>query len=213
MKSLTETAIQFIGARQGGAQHRKIVDGYNTIRPLPRGYRVSYKDNWCATFVSDMIRLAGGDTSLAECSANRLRKKLEKYQTSDRGQKDDIIFYDWNGDKWSDHVGIIVSEHNGVYKVIEGNKNKTVGYRYIAVNNNDIQSICRLNDEAKKNTHKAIKAETDKKTYINNSKRITKKLVADVIAGKYGNGQERKEKLKKAGYDPDKVQEAVNKMI
>lgn len=210
MKSLSETAMRFIGARQGGAQHRAIIDDYNTIKPLPRGYRVTYHDNWCATFVSDMIKRAGGDTSLAECSANRLREKMKKYQTSDKGKKDDIIFYDWNGDKWSDHVGIIVSENNGVYKVVEGNKNKAVGYRYIHINNNDIQAICRLNVEAKKNTRKKTETKTDAKTY---TKRVTKKVIQDVIAGKYSNGKDRVEALKKAGYDPDKVQEAINKMI
>ncbi|MBB3171815.1 endolysin-like domain-containing protein [Parvibacter caecicola] len=37
--------------------------------------------------------------------------------------------------------------------------------------------------------------------------------VADVIAGKYGNGQERREKLKAAGFDPDEVQAAVNRAL
>lgn len=34
-----------------------------------------------------------------------------------------------------------------------------------------------------------------------------------VIAGAYGNGTERKEKLKKDGYDPDKVQNCVNDLL
>lgn len=36
------------------------------------------------------------------------------------------------------------------------------------------------------------------------------KVVEDVIAGKYGNGRERRDKLTKAGYDPDIVQKLVN---
>lgn len=34
-----------------------------------------------------------------------------------------------------------------------------------------------------------------------------------VIAGQYGNGTERKEKLKKAGYNPDTVQACVNELL
>lgn len=34
-----------------------------------------------------------------------------------------------------------------------------------------------------------------------------------VIAGQYGNGTERKEKLKKAGYNPDIVQACVNELL
>lgn len=34
-----------------------------------------------------------------------------------------------------------------------------------------------------------------------------------VIQGKYGNGEERKKRLIKAGYDPEKVQKIVNKLL
>ena len=39
------------------------------------------------------------------------------------------------------------------------------------------------------------------------------KTVDDVINGKYGNGDERKEALKKAGYDPDEIQKRVNEKL
>ena len=35
----------------------------------------------------------------------------------------------------------------------------------------------------------------------------------DVIDGKYGNGEERKARLKAAGYDPAEVQKRVNQMV
>lgn len=38
-------------------------------------------------------------------------------------------------------------------------------------------------------------------------------VVAAVIAGEYGNGQERRDKLTAAGYDPDDVQAAVNRAL
>lgn len=38
-------------------------------------------------------------------------------------------------------------------------------------------------------------------------------LAREVIAGKWGNGAERKSRLKAAGYDPDKIQKRVNELI
>lgn len=38
-------------------------------------------------------------------------------------------------------------------------------------------------------------------------------VVADVIAGKYGNGQQRRDRLAAAGYDPDEVQQGVNRAM
>lgn len=35
----------------------------------------------------------------------------------------------------------------------------------------------------------------------------------DVLAGKYGVNPERRERLKSAGYDPDKVQKCVNDLM
>lgn len=210
MNNFINITKQFIGARQWGAQHRQIIDGYNRISPLPRGYRVKYTDNWCATFVSYVMYKAGYKGPF-ECSANRLREAMKKagYQISGIGQSGDIIFYDWNADGWSDHVGIIISYDNGIYKVIEGNHMHAVGYRNISKNSDDIQGIFRLPDDEKK-TVKKTETKTETKT---EKKRITKKLIADVIAGKYGNGKSRVEALRKAGYDPDKVQKAVNKAL
>lgn len=39
------------------------------------------------------------------------------------------------------------------------------------------------------------------------------KVAREVIAGKWGNGAERFQRLKKAGYDPDKVQKKVNELL
>ena len=212
-EKMIKIAKSYLNARQYGAEHKQIIDGYNRISPLPRGCRVKYTDSWCATFVSFVMHEAGYKGPF-ECSANRLREAMKKagYQISDIGASGDIIFYDWNTDGWSDHVGIIVSYNNGMYKVIEGNHSHAVGYRTISKNSDNIEGIFRLPDDEK--TEKKTETKTEKKTKSKTgAKSITKKLINDVIAGKYGNGKERVEKLKKAGYDPDKVQKAVNKAL
>ena len=53
---------------------------------------------------------------------------------------------------------------------------------------------------------------------VKNKSTSTKKksittIAKEVIAGKWGNGDERKKKLKAAGYDPNKVQDKVNEIV
>lgn len=52
---------------------------------------------------------------------------------------------------------------------------------------------------------------------LSNGSNIKKKTVTqiaqEVIEGKWGNGDERRTKLKKAGYDPDAVQKKVNSIL
>lgn len=206
MKDLSSLATKYIGCRQWGSGHKSIVDRYNTSGNLPRGYRVSYGDNWCATFVSSIL-IEADIKGYKECSANRLREQMKGHQVS-KGQRNDIIFYDWNSDGWSDHVGIIVSvdEKNNIYKVVEGNKNHAVGYRYIKCNSSQIQGIYRIYHEEKKTENKEKKS-------VNNGKRISKKLIADIIAGKYGNGDTRRKKIETLGYDYEKVQKKVNEAL
>ena len=47
----------------------------------------------------------------------------------------------------------------------------------------------------------------------NVNKKTNEELAKDVIAGKWGNGEERKNKLEKAGYNYDEVQYLVNKIL
>lgn len=50
-------------------------------------------------------------------------------------------------------------------------------------------------------------------TPVKNSKKSNNTIAKEVIAGKWGNGDERKEKLKAAGYDPAAIQKLVNKLL
>lgn len=45
------------------------------------------------------------------------------------------------------------------------------------------------------------------------TKKTVEELAKEVIQGKWGNGAERKQKLKAAGYDPDAVQKKVNEIL
>lgn len=79
---------------------------------------------------------------------------------------------------------------------------------------------CLFHQTSEKGKVSGIKGNVDLDTYLGVAfdepiklKGPTAKVVKDVINGKYGNGEERKKKLREAGYDYYLVQEAVNKRV
>ena len=140
---IISAAEKYLGVTEGTDAHREIIDTYNTADPLPQGYEVKYDDSWCATFVSFAAMKAGVTEEIPlECSCQRqigLWQELGRWEETDSylPLSGDIIYYDWDvltwGDStgWSDHVGIVVGTWGPFIKVIEGNKDDAVGYRYI----------------------------------------------------------------------------------
>lgn len=140
---LVADAQQHLGVQEGSQEHHAIIDTYNGHQPLSQGYEVQYDDDWCATFVSAVSIEAGlTDIIPTECSCERqigLWQELGRWEEDDSylPLPGDIIYYDWDvrtlGDStgWADHVGIVVGTHGPFLKVIEGNKDDAVGYRYI----------------------------------------------------------------------------------
>lgn len=141
--AILNTAFLYLDVEEDASAHKAIIDGYNSHEPLAQGYEVKYDDDWCATFVS-FCAIESGLTGIipTECSCERqigLWQELNRWMEQDSylPQPGDIIYYDWDvrtlGDSkgWSDHVGIVVGTHGPFIKVIEGNKDDAVGYRYI----------------------------------------------------------------------------------
>jgi len=140
---LLSSADAYLGAEEGSDQHHAIIDRYNAHEPLAQGYEVQHGDDWCATFVSFCAIEAGmTDIVPTECGCERqigLWMALDRWEENDTylPLPGDIIYYDWDvrtlGDStgWADHVGIVVGTHGPFIKVIEGNKDDSVDYRYI----------------------------------------------------------------------------------
>lgn len=144
--SLVQTAETFLGRQEEDGSHREIIDHYNSYEPNPRGYKVGYEDNWCATFGSTAALIAGlTDIIPMECSCEQqinLFKAIGCWREDEcyLPRTGDYIYYVWDewrsGDctAWADHVGIVAETFGPVIKVIEGNKDDAVGYRYIFMN-------------------------------------------------------------------------------
>ena len=140
---LISAAQQQLGVAEGTPGHRQIIDIYNSHEPLAQGYAVQYSDNWCAAFVSYCaIETNLTDIIPTECGCERqigLWQERSHWQESDTHLPlpGDIIYYDWDvrtledSTGWSDHVGIVAGTWGPFIKVIEGNKDDAVGYRYI----------------------------------------------------------------------------------
>ena len=140
------TAKSYLGYSESSGKHRQIIDLYNSKSPLPRNYKVTYTDAWCATFVSAVaIKCGMANIIPRECSCFY---QVEQFQKMERWCENDgyipkpgdVIYYDWQdngvGDNTGvpDHVGIVEYVSEGSICVIEGNKNDSVERRYITVN-------------------------------------------------------------------------------
>jgi len=163
-QAVVAKAVSYLGCKESDGSHKKIIDLYNSHKPLARGYVVKYTDAWCATFVS-MVGIAMSYTDIIpkECGCNQyieLAKKLGIWVENDAytPKAGDIILYDWQdsgvGDNagGADHIGIVVSVTGSTIKVIEGNISNAVGYRNIAVNGKYIRGYVTPKYSAKATT-------------------------------------------------------------
>ena len=143
---LIAQAQAWLGCKESDGSHKKIIDTYNSHTPLARGYKVSYTDAWCATFVTACaIKCGATDIIPKECSCNKmieLFKNLGSWVESDAyvPTTGDIIFYDWedtgSGDNVgvSDHVGVVEKVSGDTITVIEGNYSNACQRRTLKVN-------------------------------------------------------------------------------
>lgn len=213
-KTLADETREANVSDEADGTHKGIIDVYNGHTPLARGYKVKYTDAWCATFVS-AVAIKCGLTGIipTECGCGQmieLFKALGEWQESDSRTPTpgDVIFYDWDdsgaGDNtgWPDHVGIVESVSGENIVVIEGNKNNAVGRRTIPVNGRYIRGY---------GVPKYDK-ETTAPPQPSGGKSVAA-VAKEVIAGKWGNGADRKNRLEAAGYNYQEVQNQVNALL
>lgn len=220
-KGMTETQARqkvvsimqgWIGLKRSDRSHAPIIDTYNEHTPRPRGYKVSYTDAYCATTTSAAAIKAGfTDIIPVECSCYYLieaAKRMGIWQENDAyiPKLGDEVLYDWDdGPNYAttdnqgapEHVGMVEAVIGSTIKVIEGNMSGgIVGRRDLQVNGRYIRGFICPN-YASKATEKAPEKSIDE-------------IATEVLAGRWGNNPERKQKLEAAGYNYEAVQAAVN---
>lgn len=148
-------AEAYLGYNEADGSHAKIIDLYNSHKPLAVDYLVKYSDSWCSTFVSAVsIQTNLTDIIPTECGCQRhidLFRELDVWEERDDiiPLPGDIIFYDWDqttsgeATGWADHVGIVVGTKWPFIKVIEGNKDDDVSYRILTIGDTQIRGYAQ----------------------------------------------------------------------
>lgn len=126
---------------------------------------------------------------------------------------DQIFFYDNKGE--INHTGIVTKVEGGYVYTVEGNSGDEVKtHRYSASN----KKIAGYGHPAWKEETIADTAPT-KPTPVTSQKpqkpalKSEEEVAKEVVAGKWGNGKERQQRLTEAGYDYNAIQKIVNQMV
>ena len=153
-----KTLTSWDGAVRGDAGHKRIVDTYNSFLPHPRGYRLTYSDDYCAAMVSAAAILCGlTEVIPIECSCG---EQMRWYQARGQWIEDDAhvpqvgeqVFYHWaDGADYAatdctgapNHTGIVTRVVGSCVNVFEGNKGSRheCGYRTLEVNERYIRGF------------------------------------------------------------------------
>lgn len=143
---LLEQAKAWLGCKESNGTHKPIIDLYNSHKPLARGYKVKYTDEWCATFVSAVaIKVGYTDIIPTECSCAKMVELLKAKGSWEENESVTpkagwLILYDWEDDGVGDnkgrpnHIGIVEKVSGNTITIIEGNYNESVRRRTLAVN-------------------------------------------------------------------------------
>ena len=143
---IVKQAQGWVGLKESDRSHKKIIDLYNTIHPLPRGYKLSDNAPWCAGTISALaVVCKATDIIPLECSCLRMIEQAKAMgiwvERDDYVPKPgDIMMYDWDDDGKGentnnpDHVGMVEKVTGSTITVIEGNYANAVKRRSVLVN-------------------------------------------------------------------------------
>lgn len=208
---VVKTINSWIGKKESDGSYMSIINIYNSYGgPFPRGLKMNPSWAWCAcTWSAVAIHLDYTDIMPIEISCGELIKAAQKMgcwmeDDSYIPSPGDGILYDWDdngvGDNigWPDHIGIVIGVDKAMrtINVVEGNYNDAVKTRVIPINGRYIRGFIVPKYTEEKKKEKSIKD-----------------IAKEVIEGQWGFGDDRKKRLKKAGYDYNKVQKKVNELL
>lgn len=145
-ENMVKAMQAWLGAVQGDAKHKDIVDTYNSHKPLARGYKLKYTDDWCvATVSAAAIKCGYTDIIPTEVSTSVINrfKEMGCWVEDDAytPKPGDLIFFYWGDDGKGDyagphasHVGLVESCQDGIITTIEGNYSNKCQKRVLKVN-------------------------------------------------------------------------------
>ena len=109
-------------------------------------------EEWCAMFVSFCLDRAdvpeyafSRDASCAQWISELRYMGLYANRSACEPAPGDLIFFDWDGDQHSDHVGIVSDVRASTVETIEGNSGRSVRRRSYALDDSQIMGYGLLN--------------------------------------------------------------------
>lgn len=162
------SAARWLGTKEGSREHRQILEIYNSIRPLPRGYKLGQKDPWCAAFASAAAVMAGaGEQYPLECSCSKIIEKAAAMGIWTEGDAHvprvgDWVLYDWQAEPGGentgapDHVGVVIGIEDGEILAVEGNYDNAVKLRRFPVDWENIRGFVCPGEEAEEMRYHTI---------------------------------------------------------
>lgn len=210
VKQILDKARGYLGTVQGDGKHKAIINKYNGVKPLPVGYQVKYSDDWCDAFITTLaIETGAVDIIGRECGVQRhidIFKRLGIWVEDGRitPRPGDIITFNWDqnyqsNDGFADHIGIVEKVSGGVITTIEGNTDRACKRRTYQVGNGFIRGYARPKYASEPTTTPGGKSNDT--------------IANEVIAGDWSSGQDRINKLTKAGYNAKTIQNLVNQKL
>lgn len=190
---VVDTAVSFLGIKEGTAEHKELVNIYNSQDKLPRGYQLQEEDPWCAATISVIgIMLDISHIILPEVGCGPM---IELYKAQGRWMEaddyvpkpGDIWMADWEAKKGEctgepNHVELVEWCDGKNIGLIGGNSDNQVKRRTICVEYVKTRGFC-LPDYAS-----LVQHYTDVPDDIWYAKEIAKATELGIVNG-VGNGE------------------------
>lgn len=190
-----------LGIQGQSMLHQAIVSAYNQVKPLPVGYPVKLSDDWCDVFVTYIADRIGLSHQIGrECGVERHRRLMKAkgiWLGKVEPRVGDLIFFDWNGDRFCDHIGYVVGVDKQEVETIEGNQLNKVRRMTHSKSSPAIVGYARPTYE---DLSASLSPHLDQ-------------IAWQVIRGDWSVGRERVKALQAAGFDPQAVQARVNQIL
>lgn len=198
-KQIIDLAKKEIGTKESPPNSNKVK--YNTWY---YGREVAGQQYpWCATFISWLFKAEQGLCKKTASCQDMLAWFEQRGQLVKTPQAGDIVFFKYStNNRRTNHVGLVVSVSGNVINTIEGNtSNSAKGSQDnggMVAQRNRYSNIVAYARPKYQSSAPALEIKT------------VEEIAAEVIAGKWGYGNDRRQRITSAGYNYEEVRKIVN---
>lgn len=148
------SGVKFVNGERPGNQNTVDVAlsqvGNVGGQPYWSWYGFNSRVEWCACYVSWVINQAGySEPKFSACQSQGVPYFSSNGRWANRGYSDiasgDVIFFDWEGDGSSDHVGIVIGTDGSRVYTVEGNSSDACKVRDYDLNSSVIMGYGLMN--------------------------------------------------------------------